>query len=137
MRLSSATLGAVLVGFLSPMATAQQSALPKSKEMPAAPALPVRANAPLVAAGRIEGKVVAVSASSGLVQVDIGSDAKLKVGDTIHVYRPGNLPRYLGTVKINNVTAKASVGQFKPIDKKRNPRIQSGDRVTDKSPAKM
>jgi hypothetical protein len=117
MRLSFATLGVVLVGLVPSIAAAQAKARKIRPE-------------------GFEGQVTAVGSSSTLlVQMNIGSDAKVEVGHTLHVYRPGNLPEYLGTVVITAVVAKASVGKFNPA--KPSARIKEGDLVIVKGPPQM
>jgi hypothetical protein len=117
MRLSFATLSVVLVALIPSIAAAQA----KARKIPPE---------------GFEGKVVAVgSSSSQLVQMSIGSDARVEVGHTLHVYRPGNVPEYLGTVVITAVKAKASVGTFKPAIP--SARIKESDRVIVKGPPQM
>jgi hypothetical protein len=135
MRLTHAMLAVLLVCLVSPVATAQRSSAPKSDEKPGAPAEIGGANIPLVAVDPYKGKIVAVSSKTNLVQLNIGSDAKVKVGETMHLYRPGKLPEYLGKVVVTTVTANASVGKFQPARK--SARVEIGDRVTDRAPPKM
>jgi len=117
MRLSFATLSVLLVALIPSIAAAQA----KARKIPP---------------DGFEGKVTAVaSSSSQLVQMSIGSDARVEVGHTLHVYRPGKLPEYLGTVVITAVAAKASVGKFAPA--KGSARIEEGDRVIVKGPPQM
>lgn len=66
---------------------------------------------------------------SGLVTLTIGSDAGLTKGHTLEVYRLSNIPnqsKYLGTIRILEVTATQAVGQ--PTGRMTTP-PQAGDRV--------
>jgi len=48
---------------------------------------------------------------SGLVTITIGSDAGLVLGHTMEVFRLGVNPKYIGRIKIVNVTPTQAVGQ--------------------------
>jgi RNA polymerase sigma factor (sigma-70 family) len=67
---------------------------------------PVPQNAPRV---EVKGKVSRVDGK--LVVIDIGVDAGLLRGHTLEVYRLGKNPKYVGRIKIIEVTAKEAVGQ--------------------------
>jgi hypothetical protein len=75
--------------------------------------------------GDLEGIVRRVD-SSGLVTISIGSDAGLQKGHTLEVYRMGKNPRYLGRIKIVDVSANQAVG--KAVGRMTAP-VQSGDHV--------
>ena len=62
----------------------------------------------------------------GLVKITIGSDAGLTRGHTLEVFRTQPQPKYLGTIRILEVTAKEAVGQ--PVGRMTLP-PQRGDRV--------
>jgi hypothetical protein len=77
----------------------------------------------------IEGLIRQVDASSGLVKITLGSDANLQKGHTLEVFRLSNVPdqsKYLGTIKIIDVSATEAVGQ--PMGHMAAP-VQVGDRV--------
>lgn len=80
----------------------------------------------------VEGLVREVS-PSGLVRITIGSDAGLVKGNTLEVYRLNTLvpdqSKYLGRIKIIEVTATEAVGQ--PINRTSAP-LQPGDTVSSK-----
>jgi hypothetical protein len=62
----------------------------------------------------VEGVVKRVEESSGLMTISIGSDAGLAKGHTLELFRLAEEPRqskYLGTVRILEVSAKESVAQ--------------------------
>jgi hypothetical protein len=64
--------------------------------------------------------------SSGLVTITIGSDAGVARGHTMEVFRLGRNPKYIGTIRIVEVTHHQAVGQ--PASRL-NGRIEVGDRV--------
>jgi hypothetical protein len=82
---------------------------------------------------QVEGLIKQVD-SSGLVTISIGSDAGLAKGHTLEVFRLSDKPsesKYLGTIRILDVTAKQAVGQ--PVGRLfATPR--SGDRVASRLP---
>lgn len=65
--------------------------------------------------------------STGLVQIDVGADSNLQVGNEIFVARMKPAPMFLGTIKLTRVNPKEAVGQFIPAG--RNDKIQIGDEV--------
>jgi hypothetical protein len=80
----------------------------------------------------VEGVVNSVDSSSGLVTISIGSDAGLRKGHTLEVFRLPADPKqskYLGTLRILEVSAKEAVGQL--VGRATAP-LQSGDRVASK-----
>jgi hypothetical protein len=77
----------------------------------------------------VEGLIKNTDPSSGLVTLTIGSDAGLSKGHTLEVFRLSNVPhqsKYLGTIRILEVTATQAVGQ--PTGRMAAP-PQAGDRV--------
>jgi hypothetical protein len=77
---------------------------------------------------KIEG-LVRQADPSGLVKITIGSDAGLMKGHTLEVFRLSNIPeqsKYLGTIKIIDVSATEAVGQ--PLGRMAAP-LQVGDTV--------
>ncbi len=76
----------------------------------------------------IEG-LIRQSDPSGLVKITIGSDAGLMKGHTLEVFRLSTIAdqsKYLGTIKIIDVSATEAVGQ--PMGRMAAP-VQVGDRV--------
>jgi len=63
---------------------------------------------------------------SGLMTITIGSDAGLARGQTLDVYRLGTNPRWLGKIRLIEVTPNQAVGQ--PVGRM-NGTPQPGDRV--------
>jgi hypothetical protein len=88
-----------------------------------APAATDRTNPP---SEDVEGVVKAVDAKSGLVTISIGSDAGLTKGHTLEVFRL-NPAKYLGTVRIIEVTPQQAVAQ--PGSRMSAP-VQAGDKVS-------
>jgi len=78
----------------------------------------------------IEGVVMKADTGSGLLTLSIGSDAGLTKGHTLEVFRLSPTPKYLGTVRIVDVTAQQAVAR--PITPMPAARIQQGDRVASK-----
>jgi hypothetical protein len=76
----------------------------------------------------VEGTVTQAD-NSGLVTLNVGSDDGLLKGHTLEVFHM-NPPRYLGTVRIIQVTPHQAVAQ--PVSWPLGP-IQQGDRVASKS----
>jgi hypothetical protein len=77
----------------------------------------------------IEGLIKNTDPSSNLVTLTIGSDAGLTKGHTLEVFRLSPIPqqsKYLGTIRILEVTATQAVGQ--PTGRMASP-PQAGDRV--------
>jgi hypothetical protein len=81
-----------------------------------------RANPP---AEDVKGLVEKVD-GSGLVTLNVGSDAGLAKGHTLEVYRLNPQPKYLGRLRVVEVSPKQSVG--KPVGRLTAP-IQKGDEV--------
>ncbi len=80
----------------------------------------------------VEGVVKSVDPSGGLVTITIGSDAGLRKGHTLEVFHLDKDPKqskYLGTLRIVEVTAKEAVGQL--VGRTTAP-LQTGDRVASK-----
>jgi hypothetical protein len=78
----------------------------------------------------VQGRIRDVS-PSGLVRISLGSDVGLAKGNTLEVYRLNtqapDLSKYLGRIKIIEVTATEAVAQ--PITKPSGP-LQAGDQVS-------
>lgn len=87
---------------------------------------------PRVKSGIGQGKISAIGADGRLMQISIGSDDGLKIGQSLDVFRPGNgteRPLYLGTMTLTRVDPQASLGQYKSVPSlDRRPKI--GDEVT-------
>jgi hypothetical protein len=75
---------------------------------------------------RVEGLSARTDPRSNLVTLTIGSDAGLARGHTMEVFRLGNNPKYLGTLRIVEVTHKQAVAQ--PVGRLAAP-IQKDDHV--------
>jgi hypothetical protein len=76
-------------------------------------------------AENVEGLIKQIDAKSGLVTITLGSDAGLAKGHTLEVFRLSPAPKYLGTIRIVEVTATQAVGR--PTE--RTAALQLGDRV--------
>jgi hypothetical protein len=79
-------------------------------------------------AENVEG-LIRQSDASGLVKITIGSDAGLVKGNTLEVFRLSTVAdqsKYLGTIKIIDVSATEAVGQ--PMGRMAD-KVQVGDRV--------
>ncbi|MCE9532509.1 MAG: hypothetical protein K8T89_15520 [Planctomycetes bacterium] len=80
---------------------------------------------------RLPGTVTAVGNEGRLLQTSLGTDAGLKVGQVLEVFRTGSgnqKPLYLGTLTLVRVDAQASLGQFKSVVGQ-NERARVGDEV--------
>jgi uncharacterized coiled-coil protein SlyX len=77
---------------------------------------------------QVEGTVKMVDDNSGVVLVTIGSDAGLRKGHTLEVFRL-NPPKYVGTIRVLEV--KPTEAACKPINQLLSP-IVPGDRVASK-----
>ena len=74
----------------------------------------------------VEGLVKEVD-KNGLIKINLGSDAGLQKGHTLEVFRLGvKESKYLGIVRIVEVSAREAVGQ--PVGKMTGP-VEPGDRV--------
>jgi hypothetical protein len=81
------------------------------------------------AAERVEGKVKAVDDKAKLFMIDIGSDAGLKKGDLLELYRPDpKAPKYLGRLKVVEVKATEAVAE--PFGGAKDGEVKVGDNVT-------
>jgi hypothetical protein len=76
----------------------------------------------------VEGKVTKTD-SSGLLTLDIGSDDGVLKGHTLEVFRLSPSAKYLGTVRVIQVTPHEAVAQ--PVNRPLGP-IQQGDKVASK-----
>lgn len=75
-----------------------------------------------------EGKIENIHPEdSNLVHISIGSDQGLKRDDALEIYRLEPAPRYLGTMRIVDVTAQTAVGRL--LGNVKQP-LRVGDRVT-------
>jgi hypothetical protein len=90
------------------------------------PTSPAGTNPP---AADVEGQVKAVDEKSGLVTITIGSDAGLAKGNTLEVFRLQPAPKYLGTIRVIEVTPHEAVAQ--PMSRLAAP-LQPGDRAASK-----
>jgi chromosome segregation ATPase len=80
----------------------------------------------------VRGEVRAVTSDGLMVVISLGSDAGIKMGHEVFIYRPGKDPkdaRYLGKVKIAKTEPKQSVGQFTPAPNEKT-RPETGDVAT-------
>ncbi|GIW81798.1 MAG: hypothetical protein KatS3mg105_3605 [Gemmatales bacterium] len=75
----------------------------------------------------VEGIVKAIDAKSGLITISIGSDAGLSRGNTLEVYRLRPEPKYLGKIRILDVTPHNAVGRLLQENRLRS--IREGDTV--------
>src|SRR5262249_24803886 len=73
----------------------------------------------------VEGLIKKVD-PSGFVSITVGSDAGLKKGQTLEVFRLSPDPKYVGVIEIIAVRADEAVGKL--VGKTVGP-IQAGDRV--------
>ncbi|MGL4554738.1 MAG: hypothetical protein ACRC33_26525, partial [Gemmataceae bacterium] len=64
-----------------------------------------------------------------LVTISVGSDAGLQRGHELQVFRLGTNPKYVGRIRIVEVTPNSAVGQ---ADGKTNGPMQVNDRVANK-----
>ena len=62
-------------------------------------------------ASPVEGRIRSIDEGSGLMKINVGSDAGLEKGHTLEVFRLKPLPKYLGQIRIISVTHKEAVGQ--------------------------
>lgn len=82
--------------------------------------------------GPVRGSVSEFDAKNGLVTITVGSDAGLRTGVTLEVFRPDPKIVPLGKIKVIAVRAKEAVGQLTPFKPKIAPQI--GDQVADTFP---
>jgi hypothetical protein len=75
----------------------------------------------------VEGLVKAINDQAGFVTISIGSDAGLRPGHTLEVFRTSPEPKYLGTLQIVSVAQTESFAKhiWQASDK-----LHIGDRVT-------
>jgi hypothetical protein len=76
----------------------------------------------------LEGTVKAIDAKSGLLTITLGSDAGLRAGHSLEVFRTTPEPTYLGTIKILTVSQAEAVGKM--TSSLARDKVQIGDRVT-------
>jgi hypothetical protein len=72
----------------------------------------------------VKGIIKQVDPTSGLVTIQLGSDAGLKKGNTLEVYRLKPKPTYRGTLRILEVRPDEAIG--KPVGRLSSP-IEEGD----------
>lgn len=60
----------------------------------------------------IRGVIEKVDPMAGLVQISIGSDGGLKKGDLLQVFRLQPEAKFLGDVRVEEVTPTRSVGRY-------------------------
>jgi hypothetical protein len=90
---------------------------------------PVRgkANPPTV---YVEGKIEAIHAQdTGLIQLNVGSDKGLKQNQTLEVYRLEPEPKYLGMIRIVDVTPHNAVGRLERTGTANRTPLRVGDTV--------
>ncbi|HLJ92545.1 MAG TPA: TolC family protein [Gemmataceae bacterium] len=75
----------------------------------------------------IEGTIRATDPKSGMVTLSIGSDAGLRKGHTLEVYRLKPEPKYLGSLEVVSVTSAEAVAR---LIQNRGVKLEVGDRVT-------
>ncbi len=91
---------------------------------------PVHSNPP---DKEVQGEVKAIEDKTGLIQINIGSDAGLQKGHTLEVFRLKPKPKYLGPIQLLEVKPKEAVG--KPMRESKEP-MQVGDQVSGKPPSR-
>jgi hypothetical protein len=78
----------------------------------------------------VRGKVTALSANLRTMQISMGQDAALKVGQVLDVFRlasdEGSPPLYLGVIRLTRVDPHAAVGQYE-----RAPLLDRAPRIGD------
>jgi hypothetical protein len=89
----------------------------------------LKSKAAVASKAEVHGKVTGVQ--KDLVGLSIGSDAGVKKGDVLEVYRLGDNPRYLGKVKVTEVKAKSALSE---VVGKLTEAIKIGDEVGNVSP---
>jgi hypothetical protein len=92
------------------------------------PTLPGRADRGSPPTEKVRGKIVKVDKSSGLIQLNIGSDAEIAKGHTLEAFRL-DPPTYLGRVRIIDVSPHASVAQRVGGGAATRTPLQEGDQV--------
>jgi len=75
----------------------------------------------------VKGVVTKVS-QDGLVEISVGTDAGVKVGHTLEVYRMKPKPEYLGTLQVINAGKTRSIARLQKGSPKRSA-LQKGDEV--------
>jgi hypothetical protein len=91
------------------------------------PAKSDRANPP---ANLVKGKILKVDPKEGnLVQISLGTDDGLQKGHTLEVFRLTPQPKYLGMVRIVDVSTDRSVGRMIAPAGGKAPEVQEGDQA--------
>ena len=80
----------------------------------------------------VEGEVTAVDAKNQSVELSLGSNDGLAVGQEFFLYRSGADPKFLGKIKITSVDVQQSVGRVVGGKTLYGIKIQKGDHVTNK-----
>lgn len=75
---------------------------------------------------RVIGRILRLNAQERLVEISIGGDDGLKEGHELQVFRPGDQPRFLGTVRLVRVESDRAVGRVISM----RAAIERDDRVT-------
>ncbi len=101
-----------------------ENQLPKSKGQKTSSLKKGQPNPPNVS---VEGTVKKVS--KNLVELSAGSDAGLKKGHTLEIFRTKPQPTYLGRVQVIEVSNRSAIGQILPTPG-RNVEVRPGDFFT-------
>jgi RNA polymerase sigma factor (sigma-70 family) len=81
------------------------------------------------------GKVKAVDADGGLITINLGSDAGLRLGNTLEVYHLKPKPTYVGTLRVHDVRPQEAIGKL--MGRRPAAAVQVGDTVSgEAAPAK-
>lgn len=104
--------------FPDPLPTVPPSSPPPNTSPTDGPIKPriVPSDEPLpIAPKNIRGTVLSIDAKSKLVKIDVGSDAGLKVGDQLTVFRPVGEGARLGVLVVGTIGRKEAMCEFKPF----------------------
>jgi hypothetical protein len=89
---------------------------------------------------KVEGTITKVDAKSGAVSISVGSDAGLRKGDELYVYRLGTAkdaaPKYLGWITIVAIQPTEGVCEKPARLSIKDVVLEVGDRVTNVKPEK-
>jgi len=102
----------------------------ESRGLPSDPAQVRMAAGDTIVAPDIEGKVLRVDSRNDLLEVTIGSDDGVLVGQEYYVFRTGDNPQYIGKVRISATEADKSVAQV--INRYLGRKVREGDDVAAK-----
>lgn len=81
---------------------------------------------------QVEGEVVNISANNQVIEISLGSNDGLKVGQEFFLYSVKPTPEYLGKVKITQTDVQQSVARVIGGKTIHGKKIQRGDHVTSK-----